>query len=295
MYNTCEHICHAHHLPPQVRLLHAAGEVPDAIGGPLHTKYYMYVGFLFLVLCNVVLEITLHALLNNYGKMWLVLTVYEVCDLVICGLIFFIFRPRNHSPFFFMVPATLNDTRTRPIPIIEAIDDDSELAEIEIAPLLGAQRNPNNSNSNDKMVIIRNPGGDVMVGMSPVMQTRSHHGGSGARDPQRGRGYVSNSARGNEMQRQGSSGESFENRLLRGIDSLPPRNNTTGTNSPPPQARSGRVGVSPSLGSRGQELLPNFGHDDNAGHDSYGGANGGSMERQPPPPSSSTVQMTSYY
>lgn len=208
--------------PSQVGLLRSAGEVPEAIGGPLRAKYFMYIVFLLLVLCNVVLEITLHALLNNYGKMWVVLTVYEICDLVICGLIFFVFRPRDHSPFFFMVPATLNDTRTRPIPIIEADDwegESSELAEIEIAPLLGVQRgnsNINNSNNssnngnNDKMVIVRNPGGDVMVGMSPVMQTRSHHGGSGPRDPQRGMGYVPSSAR--------SGGDvTFERRFLPGV------------------------------------------------------------------------------
>jgi hypothetical protein len=226
----------------QVDLLASAGEVPDAIGWPLRSKYYMYIFFLFLVLCSICLEISLHALLNNYGKMWLVLAVYEICGLVICGTIFFVFRPRDHSPFFFMVPATLHDTRTRPIPIIEGTDDDSDMAEIEISPLLGAHRNVNrsmnsNHDRNDKMVIVRNPGGDVMVGMSPVMQTRSHHGGAGGRDVQRG--YVISRGGGGGGGGGAMSGQfHFENRLYRGIDSsLPP------SQTPPPPGRSHRVGA----------------------------------------------------
>ena len=172
-------------LKDQVDVLRSAGDVPDAIGGPLHEKYYMYLIFLALVFCNIVLEISLHALLHKYGRMWIVLTIYEIFDLIICGLVFFIFRPREYSPFFFMAPATLNDNRIRPIPIIEALDDDKESAEIEVAPLLGAHSRNSRHHGQDKMVIIRNPSGNVVVGMSAVMQTRSHHGGGGSRPLQR--------------------------------------------------------------------------------------------------------------
>lgn len=170
----------------QVRLLTASGEVPVQIGGPLRSKYRMYLIFLFLVFCNMSLEVILHALLAIYGKMWIVLTVYEICDLIICGSLFFVFRPRNHSPFFFMVPASLNDNRTRPIPIIEATEDGQDSAEVEISPLLGHRTRghggrTNDCDFNDKMVIVRNPGGDIVVGRSPAMESRSHHGGNGFR------------------------------------------------------------------------------------------------------------------
>ena len=199
----------------QVDLLDTASDVPEAIGGPLRGKYCMYICFLALVLCNLVMEIVLHALLNKYGRMWIVLSVYEISDLVICGLVFFLFRPRDFSPFFFMVPATLNDNRTRPIPIIEASDDTKESAEIEIAPLLRSHnQSVGRDNNNDKMVVVRNPGGEVMVGMSPMMQTRHHHGGRGSRPQQRG--YVPSS------RVPPSEEELFGNRLVRGIESLPP-------------------------------------------------------------------------
>lgn len=215
-------------LQQQVTLLYSGGEVPEAIGGPLRMKYYMYIIFLFLVLCNIVLEISLHALLQKYGRMWIVLTVYEICDLVICGLIFFVFRPREFSPFFFMMPATLNDNRTRPIPIIEALDDDKEMAEIEISPLLDMNRNPNRTPSSgdrsDKMVIVRNPAGDVMVGLSPVMQSRSHHGGQGSHRGSRN-GYTATRNRALNQ-----AGDNYENRLLTGLDSLPPTSSPTRNN-----------------------------------------------------------------
>jgi hypothetical protein len=35
-----------------------------------------------------------------------------------------------------MVPARINDTTTRPIPILEAADDGDEDPEVELAPLL---------------------------------------------------------------------------------------------------------------------------------------------------------------
>ena len=46
-------------------------------------------------------------------KVWHVLLGYELSNMVILGMMGFVFRPQEFSPFFFMVPARLNDTRTR--------------------------------------------------------------------------------------------------------------------------------------------------------------------------------------
>eukprot|EP00602_Paraphysomonas_sp_CaronLab_P000814 CAMPEP_0185029002 /NCGR_PEP_ID=MMETSP1103-20130426/15091_1 /TAXON_ID=36769 /ORGANISM="Paraphysomonas bandaiensis, Strain Caron Lab Isolate" /LENGTH=504 /DNA_ID=CAMNT_0027563601 /DNA_START=64 /DNA_END=1578 /DNA_ORIENTATION=+ len=153
-------------LTSQVQLL--GDDVPQPIAGPLRMKHRMYIFFLVLVLLNISFEVYLHSLLASSGKMWKVLLVYEVSNLLILGTVGYIFRPREYSPFFFMVQATMNDNRTRPIPLIEGTEDSGNDAEIELSPLLQSQNSdPSRVSPNTaKMVLIRNPNNTMTVGVS---------------------------------------------------------------------------------------------------------------------------------
>ena len=54
-------------------------------------------------------------MLFNDGRIWVVLLGYEISNVIILGSMGIVFRPQEYSPFFFMVPARLNDTRTRSV------------------------------------------------------------------------------------------------------------------------------------------------------------------------------------
>ena len=94
-------------LSRQVGMLQNRGQqaLPEQLTAPLRKKFVMFVCFLVLVLASACIEVLAHALAAENGKIWLVLVAYEVSNLVILGTIGWIFRPREHSPFFFMVPA----------------------------------------------------------------------------------------------------------------------------------------------------------------------------------------------
>jgi hypothetical protein len=95
----------------QVSLLNS--QMPKDIIEPLRMKYTMYRIFLVLVLVSAAMEVCSHAVLFSDGRVWLVLLGYEISNVIILGVIGIAFRPQEYSPFFFMVPARLDDTRTR--------------------------------------------------------------------------------------------------------------------------------------------------------------------------------------
>ena len=88
-------------------------EMPHNIVKPLIHKYRMYIYFLILVLITIVIEIIAHSILTIDGRIWVVLLVYEISNLLILGTIGYIFRPKEVSPFFFMVPSRLTDVQQR--------------------------------------------------------------------------------------------------------------------------------------------------------------------------------------
>ena len=142
----------------------AAGEVPAAIKSPLHQKYCKYESFLILVLCKVAMEIVLHFLMHKYGRLWIVLFVDEINDLVVCGLFLYTFRPECYSPFFFLTFAdTENPLTENGIPIIEVNHDALDPVEIEMTPLMEPSANEEHI---DTVIVVRNPDGLVTIGTS---------------------------------------------------------------------------------------------------------------------------------
>jgi hypothetical protein len=138
-------------------------EMPANIINPLKMKYRMYVAFLAMVLMSAVMEIAAHAIIFREGKYWKVLLAYEISNLCILGTIGVIFRPQEFSPFFFMVPARLNDERTRPIPIVEAAEDTTAGPEVDLAPLLNHPQGL--VDAPGKMIIVKNPDSAVILAL----------------------------------------------------------------------------------------------------------------------------------
>jgi len=83
------------------------------ITGPLREKYFMYQCFLGLVAASFILEIICHVLVGTGVPYYIILSFYEIISLVIIGSIGWLFRPRELSPFFFMVPVRPSDARSR--------------------------------------------------------------------------------------------------------------------------------------------------------------------------------------
>lgn len=144
--------------PPQVALLRP--DMPPDLVGPLHLKYVMYQVFLLLVLVSAAMEVVAHSLLFRDRRAWVVLLAYELSNLLVLATMGFVFRPQEYSPFFFMVPARLNDVRTRPIPILEAADDAAaDDPEVELSALLqGSEGLAGLATAHgNKMVVLRHP------------------------------------------------------------------------------------------------------------------------------------------
>lgn len=147
---------------------------------PLKQKYHMYICFLFLVLVSILMEVYTHALVVDNGKLWFILVSYEVSNLLILGTIGWIFRPRQFSPFFFMVPARLAENGSQRVPMLDISPpvigtkrdgfyyssgsgdvDDDEAAVIELAPLIplasGAASTAIGGAESHLMVVINEP------------------------------------------------------------------------------------------------------------------------------------------
>ena len=150
--------------------------MPAAIVGPLIEKRRMYVALLLLILCAFAVEVACHAIIAESGTLWKTLCVYEVSNVLIFLGIGLIFRPREHSPFFFMVPARMDDVRTRAIATIQATDDDLDGDEVELAPLIVSEGYSSREGTRRRvsavpssMVIIRNPSSSISVGVSAII------------------------------------------------------------------------------------------------------------------------------
>jgi hypothetical protein len=93
--------------------------LPLHIVGPLLMKQRMYVLFLLLVLAFMAAELLTHSLLFTENNVTVALLFFEFAEITIVSLIGFFFRPREFSPFFFMVSTSMRDRRSRPVPIVE--------------------------------------------------------------------------------------------------------------------------------------------------------------------------------
>jgi hypothetical protein len=89
------------------------------IVGPMKMKYRMYVLFLLFVLSFMAAELLTHSLLFTENNVTVGLCFFEFAQIVLICMMGFFFRPREFSPFFFMVATTMNDQRVRPTPIVE--------------------------------------------------------------------------------------------------------------------------------------------------------------------------------
>lgn len=83
------------------------------ITGPLREKYFMFQCFLGLVASSFILEIICQVMVAKGVQYYSVLSLYEVISLIIITSIGWLFRPRELSPFFFMIPARPTDARSR--------------------------------------------------------------------------------------------------------------------------------------------------------------------------------------
>jgi hypothetical protein len=147
-------------------------QLPPALTAPMRKKYFMFLCFLALVLASASIEVLAHALVADDGKIWLVLVAYEVSNLMILGTIGWVFRPREHSPFFFMVPTRLTggpngqQQQQQNIPFLElaqsdAADDDGATAAalIELTSLIpqAAGAAAGSNNMPQQMIVIAEP------------------------------------------------------------------------------------------------------------------------------------------
>ena len=158
-------------------------DMPVDIITPLKRKYKTYILFTLLVFVSISIEVIAHGLLR-YGKMWIVLLVYEVSNVMILFGVGWLFQPQEYSPFFFMVPAVMTDTGNKPIPILEADDSANDIAEVELQRLVESD---NVVFAPSKMIIIRNPNDIISVGINASSSSSSENGrfgltSSGRRD-----------------------------------------------------------------------------------------------------------------
>lgn len=100
--------------------------MPQEIVAPLMEKYRMYLIFLVLVFVSIGMEVFCHALLASSSSTFSILLVYEISNAIILGYLGYIFRPREYSPFFFMVSARRDSIRNGPIVILEACYDEGD-------------------------------------------------------------------------------------------------------------------------------------------------------------------------
>ena len=82
-------------------------------------NYSLRIAFTYSITLILNTHLQYPSFLTFSGRSWVVLLTYELSNLLILGSIGVVFRPQEYSPFFFMVPARLNDARIRPIPILE--------------------------------------------------------------------------------------------------------------------------------------------------------------------------------
>lgn len=152
----------------QVSILEAT--MPIAITGPLLEKHRMYIVLLLLIFASMCIEIACHCIIGENGSLAAAMFTYELSHLLIFLSIGYIFRPREYSPFFFMLPARMNDARTRAIATVEATEEDGDENEVELAPLiLSAASRSSHRSVPASMIIIRTPDKQMHVGVSTAL------------------------------------------------------------------------------------------------------------------------------
>ena len=76
--------------------------------GPLREKCHLFRCFLGLAFCSLLLEILCRYLFAaRVGPFYVLVMVYEIGSTVLVVLLGWLYRPRQYSPFFFMMPTSL--------------------------------------------------------------------------------------------------------------------------------------------------------------------------------------------
>lgn len=88
-------------------------DMPPLVTDPLKEKRFMYVAFLALMAVSMATEVALHALVEDVRSIAVSLSIYEISNVLILLAVGWLFRPREYSPFFFMVPAQFTENGTR--------------------------------------------------------------------------------------------------------------------------------------------------------------------------------------
>lgn len=146
-----------------------SAQLSREIVGPLKMKFRMYILFLVLIGAFMATEVLTHSLLFNDDRLWIAFTFFEISQIVLVAIIGFYFRPREFSPFFFMVPTTMNDQRARPTPIVEVNIDKSlgmepnDGGEVDVSPLLRQTRTQGPPPST--MIFLKQPDGNIQMGV----------------------------------------------------------------------------------------------------------------------------------
>jgi hypothetical protein len=99
--------------------------MPANIVGPLYRKRIMFYIFIVFVFFSIAGEVITQWYIVNDSHISPALFTYEIINAIVVGVIGYYFRPQEYSPFFFMVPARNQDIRTRTIPIVEAVNSNS--------------------------------------------------------------------------------------------------------------------------------------------------------------------------
>ncbi|CAM5999352.1 unnamed protein product [Sphagnum balticum] len=94
-----------------VKLLHP--NMSASLTAPLREKHLMYEIFLVCTFTLFSVEVTAHAMVAEGVPYQNILFLYEISNFLLNAIIGYLFRPREYSPFFFMVPAQASDVRTR--------------------------------------------------------------------------------------------------------------------------------------------------------------------------------------
>ncbi len=93
-------------LASQVKSLSPA--MSPLAAGPLREKYNLFRCFLGLAFCSLLLEVVCRYLYAaRVGPFYVLVMVYELGSTVLVVLLGWLYRPRQFSPFFFMMPTSL--------------------------------------------------------------------------------------------------------------------------------------------------------------------------------------------
>lgn len=173
-------------------------EVPEERTISIQMKLEMYQYLMILVGAMVLLELICQILFASATVPVLATAVvYEVFSWMILVGVAFVFRPRELSPFFYMIPTTHlhhdqhRDDQPRPLSIISvkhsllakkssdasssAVEGSFGEIEVELSPLLppSAQTRNSHNQTGDSIVIINRDDGEMALGVHVVRPART--------------------------------------------------------------------------------------------------------------------------